>query len=108
MSRFRLVKLHTKTVLLFSLGIMAVLLSCLFVTRYFFLFSLNELEDMEIHRASDQAQAVIQSLVSRQEKNSYDWAYWDETYRLLIDDNPEYIDRNLSQESLDATAQSPL
>ncbi|MFH4618241.1 bifunctional diguanylate cyclase/phosphodiesterase [Vibrio furnissii] len=102
MSRFRLVKLHTKTVLLFSLGIMAVLLSCLFVTRYFFLFSLNELEDMEIHRASDQAQAVIQSLVSRQEKNSYDWAYWDETYRLLIDDNPEYIDRNLSQESLDA------
>ncbi|EKO3367751.1 EAL domain-containing protein [Vibrio fluvialis] len=102
MSRFRSVKLHTKTALLFSLGLMAVIFSCLFVTRYFFLFSINELEDMEIHRASNQAQAVIKSLVNRQEKNSFDWAYWDETYSLLNDENPDYIERNLTEESLDA------
>lgn len=81
---------------------MAVIFSCLFVTRYFFLFSINELEDIEIRRASLQAKAVIENLATRQEDASYDWAFWDETYHLLTGDDPDYVERNFSIETLDA------
>lgn len=99
---FRSIRLHTKTALIFTVALAAVIFSCLFVTRYFFLFSINELEDIEIRRASQQGKAVIQNLATRQEDASYDWAFWDETYQLLAGNDPDYVERNFSIDTLDA------
>ncbi|ROV57739.1 EAL domain-containing protein [Vibrio ponticus] len=78
------------------------IISFLFISRYFFLYSLNELENMEISRASKQAQSVINMMVTQQEERSYDWASWDETYYLLKDgDVASYRARNMYVETLD-------
>ncbi|MBA5763827.1 EAL domain-containing protein [Vibrio sp. 404] len=104
MHSFRLFNsnLRYKTVMYFSLGLAGMIISFLFISRYFFLYSLNELENMEIKRASHQAQSVIQMMVHQQEERSYDWAAWDETYYLLKDhDVAAYRARNLYIETLD-------
>ncbi|WP_436718993.1 EAL domain-containing protein [Vibrio diabolicus] len=95
--------LRYKTALYFSLGLLGMVISFLFISRYFFLYSLDELEDMEINHANQQALAVIDMMVSQQESASYDWAYWDETYDLFVDrDIAKYTERNLYTESIDA------
>lgn len=104
MHSFRLFNsnLRYKTVMYFSLGLAGMIISFLFISRYFFLYSLNELENMEITRASNQAQAVINMMIQQQEERSYDWASWDETYYLLRDgDVAGYRSRNLYVETLD-------
>ncbi|NVC62497.1 EAL domain-containing protein [Vibrio sp. 05-20-BW147] len=104
MTRFRLLHLtlRSRTALYFGFGVAGVILSTLFVTRWFFLYSLNELENYEINHANHQAKAVIEMMVSQQKARSYDWAYWDETNQLFINGNVEgYRDRNLYQETLD-------
>ncbi|MDF2153519.1 EAL domain-containing protein [Vibrio sp. CAU 1672] len=106
MSSFRRLNasLRHKTALYFSLGLVGMIVSFLFITRYFFLYSLDELERMDITKASRQAQSAISMMVARQLEHSYDWAHWDETYHLL--DKPEqeiagYRERNLYEGALD-------
>ncbi|WP_246201063.1 bifunctional diguanylate cyclase/phosphodiesterase [Vibrio ziniensis] len=100
-NKFRFVTLHTKTAFLFAVGLAGIIFSSLFLTRYFFLFSLNELENIEIHKASSQASFVIRSLSSRQETASYDWAYWNESYDLLAKQDDGFAERNLHVDELD-------
>ncbi|WP_159654766.1 bifunctional diguanylate cyclase/phosphodiesterase [Vibrio atypicus] len=105
MNRIRLLNLNlqTKTALYFIFGLLGVTLSCLFITRYFFLVSLDSLERMESERASAQANSLINMVVEELESRSYDWAYWDETHELLIEKNAdEYRERNLSIDVLDS------
>jgi PAS domain S-box-containing protein len=105
MKQFRLLnlKLQTKTTLYFLIGLLSVSLSCLYITRYFFLVSLDNLENAESTRASEQAYNLIINMVDALEERSYDWAYWDETHALLLGDRvQEYRERNLLKESLDS------
>ncbi|WP_428772357.1 bifunctional diguanylate cyclase/phosphodiesterase [Vibrio sp.] len=94
--------LRTKTVLIFSAGLLAIILSCLFITRYFFLISLDDLEHSQIEKDSNQAFAVIEDIESDQLELSFDWAIWDETYILLRYGDHNFAKRNLSEEGLDA------
>ncbi|MDV6249927.1 EAL domain-containing protein [Vibrio sp. EA2] len=79
-------------------------LSCLIISRYFFLYSVDQLENMEIDHANQQALSVVDLMVSQQSANSYDWAYWDETYDLFLDkpDIAGYTERNLYLETLNS------
>ncbi|MGP8305503.1 bifunctional diguanylate cyclase/phosphodiesterase [Vibrio sp. YIC-376] len=78
-------------------------ISFLFISRYFFLYSLDELENMEINHANKQALAVVDMIVTQQKEASYDWAYWDETYELFIEpDIKGFTKRNLYTETLDS------
>ncbi|MEX3071077.1 EAL domain-containing protein [Vibrio alginolyticus] len=78
-------------------------ISFLLISRYFFLYSLDELENMEIDHANKQALAVVDMMVTQQEEASYDWAYWDETHDLFIEhDIKGYTERNLYVETLDS------
>lgn len=65
--------LQTKTALYFLLGLLGVTLSCLYITRYFFVVSLSNLETMESNRASQQAQHVIAMMSDKLAEHSYDW-----------------------------------
>ncbi len=86
MNPFRLFHptLQTKTALYFILGLMGVTLSCLLITRYFFILAIDDLENSELQQASNQAHSVIVDLSRDIEGRSYDWAYWDETHQLLL------------------------
>ncbi|MGY0614841.1 bifunctional diguanylate cyclase/phosphodiesterase [Vibrio sp. FJH11] len=106
MQTFRLsnFNLRYKTALYFSFGLLGMVLSCLFISRYFFLYSIDQLENMEIDHANQQALAVVDLMVSQQTTNSYDWSYWDETYDLFLA-NPDiagYTERNLYVETLNS------
>lgn len=95
--------LRYKTALYFSLGLLGMVISFLFISRYFFLYSLDELENMEINHANKQALAVVDMIVTQQKEASYDWAYWDETYELFIEpDIKGFTKRNLYTETLDS------
>lgn len=93
--------LRTKTVILFATSILGVIISCLLITRYFFLVNIHKVEEMQIERLSSQAQAVIESIVASQEEHSYDWAYWDESYLLLKQGDSQFEERNLYEGTLD-------
>nr|WP_244292277.1 hypothetical protein [Vibrio cidicii] len=73
MPRFRLfhLTLRRRTALYFSIGLTAVILSTLLITRYFFLYSINELEDLELERANKQAFSVIQMMARQLEERSF-------------------------------------
>lgn len=95
--------LQTKTALYFLIGLLGVSLSCLYITRYFFVVSLSSLETLESNRASQQAEHVIAMMSNKLSEYSYDWAHWDESYEVLLGDDVEgYRERNLAEESLDA------
>mgnify|MGYP001943141033 CR=1 FL=1 len=80
-------------------------ISFIFISRSFFLYSLNELENMEMTRASDQAKSVINIMIADQQEHSYDWANWDETYQLLQDgDTQTFRSRNLYLDTLNTLA----
>lgn len=101
--RFLNFNLQTKTALYFAIGLLGVTLSSLFIIRYFFLVSLDELERTDAEAARKQASSVISMMVTNQEDHSYDWAMWDETHELLSGgDVDAYIERNLMAETLDA------
>ncbi|OOF04084.1 hypothetical protein BZG80_08515 [Salinivibrio sp. MA440] len=100
MTRTRFVTLHSKAALIFILGLLAIIFSSLLLTRYFFLFGIDHLEDIEITRANQQAKAVIQRVIDNQVEYAIDWAYWDDTYALLTTGNNRYAQRNLSDETL--------
>ncbi|WP_239424322.1 CHASE4 domain-containing protein [Vibrio galatheae] len=94
--------LQTRTAIYFTIGMLGIAFSCIFITRYFFLTSLDSLESMESQSASQQASSVVTLMVTQMEERSYDWAYWDETFELLTGgDKQAYRDRNLSPDSLD-------
>ncbi|WP_168174096.1 EAL domain-containing protein [Salinivibrio sp. YCSC6] len=100
MARTLFVTLHSKAALIFLLGIVGIIFSSLLMTRYFFLFGINHLEDIEITRANQQAKAVIQRVVDNQVEYAVDWAYWDDTYTLLTNGNTQYASRNLEADTL--------
>lgn len=102
-TRFVNLTLQTKTALYFIVGLLGVTLSCLFITRYFFVVAINDLENSELRQSSDQARSVITKMANDLEEHSYDWSYWDETHQLLQGEDPEaFRERNLSQDGLDA------
>ncbi|WP_051488262.1 hypothetical protein [Salinivibrio socompensis] len=76
MTRTRFVTLHSKAALIFIVGLLAIIFSSLLLTRYFFLFGIEHLEEIEITRANQQARAVIQRVIDNQVEYAVDWAYW--------------------------------
>ncbi|OOE88068.1 EAL domain-containing protein [Salinivibrio sharmensis] len=102
MTRKPFVTLHSKAALIFILGLLAIFISSLLVTRYFFLFGISHLEDIEIARSNDQAQAIIERLINNQAEYAIDWAHWDDTYELVNGRNPDFAARNLEDASLES------
>lgn len=99
---FQRLSLRRKTALLFGLGLLGIVLGCLFITRAFFLYSLDQLESQEIAQDGYQASAIIHQVIETQAERAYDWAYWDETNRLFTEGDIEgYWQRNLFPGALD-------
>ncbi|UTV30978.1 bifunctional diguanylate cyclase/phosphodiesterase [Photobacterium atrarenae] len=97
---FQPAKLSTITALLFGCSLFAISIICLVFARYFFLSDLDDIERQHVLQHSLQAKTVIESLLQDQQIRSFDWAYWDESYRLVTAGDQTYHDRNLYYDGL--------
>ncbi|PJC85864.1 hypothetical protein CSW98_12465 [Vibrio sp. HA2012] len=99
MTRFTLTD---KASFLLSSGILLIVLVCLLLTRFFYTQQIEDIEQIQLIKNSEQAQIAINRLTTEQEEYSYDWAHWDETYLLLKENDMTYAERNLHYSGLDA------
>lgn len=66
----------------------------------FLMKSFMKLEDDQVIRNLDRVEFSIKNIIENQSTKIKDWAYWDDTYNFIEDKNKEYIDSNLTNESL--------
>ena len=65
---------------------------------------LKESIDLDRDNAIGEVKRVqnnIQSTLNNLEQINRDWSIWDDTYNFMIDQNPQYIERNLDQATLE-------
>ena len=93
-------KLSTRTALLFGAALFAIAALCLFCARYFFLLNLSNIEQQHVLQNASQAQSMIDVVVRDQQKRSFDWSYWDESYQLVTRGDEAYRERNLFYDGL--------
>lgn len=67
------------------------------VSRYFFLQSFIDIEEVEISLMLDRAQAIIADDLDQLEIIVRDWAVWDDTYDFVLNGNQSYIISNLQE-----------
>ena len=101
-SRFRNSRLATRATLLFAGSLLLVMGGSLLLLCLFFLSSIAEIENQFLTRSNHQARETINLRLNEMATRSIDWAYWDETYRMLTIGDPDYRQRNLNVESLHA------
>lgn len=99
LSRLRNIRLATRATLLFAVSLLMVMGTSLLVLGFFFLHSISDIESQLLVRANHQARESINLRLDEMAARSIDWAYWDETYRLLTSGDERYAQRNLNTDS---------
>lgn len=94
------IKLSTRTALLFGGGLLMILGLSILLTWFFFLREINALELKATTETNRQAHQAILLKLSDMARRSGDWAFWDETYKLVTEGDPDYHERNLNTDSL--------
>lgn len=72
----------------------------IFVSQKIILVSFLELENKEALKSIERTKTVFDKQVFNLDSRLTDWAVWDDTYYFIQDKNQEYIDSNLTDESL--------
>jgi sensor domain CHASE-containing protein len=97
--------IRRKTLLV--LGITFVVLFCIIAGVSVFLY-VDQLGHLEQQDANKEVTEVISAISNEQDDLSntlHDWSYWDDTYKFVLDQNPDYITQNLDEKSLSGKAQ---
>ena len=72
----------------------------IFVSQKIFLTSFSELENREAIKSIERSKVVFDRQIFNLDSRLTDWAVWDDTYYFIQDKNQQYIDSNLTDESL--------
>ena len=83
------IKLSTRTALLFGGGLLMILGLSILLTWFFFLREINALELKATTETNRQAHQTILLKLSDMAQRSGDWAFWDETFDILLAVNDE-------------------
>jgi diguanylate cyclase (GGDEF)-like protein/PAS domain S-box-containing protein len=67
---------------------------------YILIKSYAELEEVSTIKDLERLDNTYKALVNQMKRTSVDWAYWDDTYQFILDNNQDYIDSNLMDETL--------
>lgn len=94
------IKLSTRTALLFGCGLLLIISLSISLTWFFFLREINSLELRATIETNQQAQQTIQIKLNDMAQRTGDWAFWDETYKLITQGDASYHERNLNADSL--------
>lgn len=89
-------KLATRATVLFAGALLLLIGSGLLLLSLFYLNAIDRIEDQNIREANHQAQNALQLSLRQMADRSVDWASWDETYLLLTQGDPRFLQRNLS------------
>lgn len=71
-----------------------------FVSQKIFLTSFSELENREAIKSIERSKVVFDRQIFNLDSRLTDWAVWDDTYYFVKNKNQDYIDSNLTDESL--------
>jgi diguanylate cyclase (GGDEF)-like protein/PAS domain S-box-containing protein len=73
----------------------------LFVTASVILIqSYSRLESFTAKQNVERVENTYSAVIDQMKSTITDWSYWDDTYQFITDHNQEYIDENLSDETL--------
>ncbi len=93
-------KILTKSLLIAGICV-ALLISLLVVyTAFVFVGTFSNFEKQDEQKKAEVTLTVLGHEVSGLQKIAYDWGPWDDTYQFIQDNNTEYAEKNLNQETL--------
>ena len=95
----RTIGLRAKILLAASLGMIVLLALIFFVARTVLLDSYVRLEKDKTLLQLDSAVALIKQLSDQLGTSVHDNAHWDETYKFIVDKNPEFLKSNFGDTS---------
>ncbi len=92
--------LRAKTLLILGTGSIAILLFAFFLSRYQVLkgFDRQDREDTRINIG--RVENAISNEIADINSTTYDYSYWDETYAFIQGKDPDYLNRNVTPETL--------
>jgi sensor domain CHASE-containing protein len=94
------VKIRSKTLLILGIAFIF-LFACLIATTELIIGnSFDKLENKEISRNIERANAALNTEIYYMETLALSWAPWDDTYKFAQGEYDEYIDSNLNSETL--------
>lgn len=92
--------LRTKVVISLIFFIIVFMGMVIFVLLKIVLVSFADLENKEAIKSIERTKVVFDSQVQNMDTKLSDWAIWDDSYQFIQDKNQDYIDSNLTNESL--------
>jgi diguanylate cyclase (GGDEF)-like protein/PAS domain S-box-containing protein len=92
--------LRSKTILLVSAALVALLAMIYVSSRAVLLRSFAGLEEDATRRDLQRAVNALECRIEELDITTYDWASWDDTYQFMQDRNPAYVEANLLDDTL--------
>ena len=93
-------KLRSKTLLIVGVTLVVLLGGLYASARWIVLDGFSDIEQREARTRVASVEKAIAGETSRLESTTGDWAFWDDTYAFVQDQNQEYIDANLTDDTL--------
>lgn len=92
--------LRSKVLISLTIFIFLFLGLAIFVSQKIFLDSFFELENREAVKSIERSKIVFDRQILNMDVKLADWAIWDDSYYFVQDKNQDYIDSNLTEQSL--------
>jgi len=92
--------IKNKIILIISICFVAFSISIYFFSANFLLKRFISLESDQVFRNLDRVEFFLENSGDSQSIKIKDWAFWDDTYKFINDNNKEYIKSNLTDETL--------
>jgi sensor domain CHASE-containing protein len=83
-----LASLITSVIILFGTA-------CIILTQ-----SYSRLETFTAKQNVERVENTYSSIINQMQSTIVDWSYWDDTYQFIADHNQDYIDENLTDDTL--------
>jgi sensor domain CHASE-containing protein/signal transduction histidine kinase len=93
-------KLQSKTILLVTAVMTVVIIALWLITRIVLMSGFSKVEQYDTERNVKRMLEAINEMADNLSVKAADWSKWDDTYHFVIDRNSEYIESNLTDESL--------
>ncbi|MFC1587057.1 CHASE4 domain-containing protein [Planctomycetota bacterium] len=94
--------IRTKSLLLFGVVLLILLVVLIGISKIIISRSFLELEKAQANKNVKCARNIYLELAEQINTFAYDWACWDDTYNFIVDRNQEYIEVNLLDDTFSA------
>nr|MBI5455544.1 hypothetical protein [Candidatus Levybacteria bacterium] len=92
--------LRLKVLIALIIFVVMFLGAAIFISQKIFLTSFSELENREAVKSIERSKVVFDRQIFNIDSRLTDWSVWDDTYNFVKNKNQDYIDSNLTDESL--------